>query len=40
MFEPGGVAEASELFCHNILQHRFVQRQVRHQPFEPLILFL
>lgn len=27
---PGGVARASEFFCQHILQHRLVQRQVRH----------
>ena len=37
---PGGTARASELLCQHVLQHRLVQRQIRHQLLQPAVLFL
>src|SRR5271165_6885984 len=37
---PGGAARASQFFCQHILEHHFIQRQFRHQPLEPTVLFL
>ena len=34
----GGAVKALQLFSEHILQHRLVQRQLRHQLLEPCVL--
>ena len=37
---PDAAARALEFFPQYVLEHHFVQRQVRHQPLQPNVLLL